>query len=183
MREINLLPPARRASLRREAITVALSHLLNSWIAGLTIAASAAVLIGGSVWTLSYLQPEATEAALAAEVAKYQKMRTEVGTTNFFLEELNMLGKERLVWSEFMSQLLAATPTGVQVRSVTGTTLTSDEQKQRQLTLNGRAEARGSLTLFQDRLRVVPGVSAVDAPSSNFLQRDNPTFQFNLKLD
>lgn len=183
MHELNLLPPDRRRSLRRQATLVSLTYLMNSLVAAAGLLVVGSFLAWGGLWFMSTTASPTTASELLLVVSDYQKLRDDIARQNLFLTNLNTISQKRLVWSQVISAFLESVPPGADIATLKGNTLVKPDKSQSlSMTISGKAVARSTLTSFGDRLRALPFVSSVDAPTTNLLLRDNPSYTFTLHL-
>ncbi|GEM_PF-2544505 len=184
MHEINLLPPLRRLTLRREVVINSLQYILSSVVyacLAVTLTAGATwALLGASTWRLSATD----QSQIGSAISEYQQLRDEIAEHNALLEYVQSLSNNRLTWTDFIADFLATIPPGVEIGGMTGSAVMQGTMPQEVIfTFNGQAAARGGLTLFADRLRLLKGVTQVVAPNSNLIKRENPLYQFTIHLD
>ncbi len=95
---------------------------------------------------------------------------------NALIAEMQSHQAERLEWSALLPDLLAALPAGTEMNHLSG------ERDSHRLTLQGRASARSTLTVLENKLKALPWVKSVEAPRANLLERVGPEFTFTLSL-
>lgn len=195
MREINLLPPHRRQSLQREVVAISLSRFLNSLIVAIGLVGGSGIVVIIGLWVYATSLSVASDAELEQTITTYQELRDGIASQNLFLTEVHAQAATRVVWSDFASSVLTVVPAGADVTGFSGLsplsvgTATAEEEgvdettEAPTFTLSGRAVARSVLTVFTDRLKGIKGVTAVEAPNSNLLHRENPEYTYTLKLD
>lgn len=182
-REINLLPPERRRRLRNESMAVSLTDIIHSVNNGLLLM----TLIGGailaSMWLFAVADTPTTEGELKQVVDNYQVLRDSVAEENAVLEHLASLGQERIVWSEVLRDFFAVTPPGITLHRLDGElSFMEGAVSAGGLTFSGQAVTRSTLTVYKNRLQEQPWVKRVDSPTSNLLERNNPSFQLSVAL-
>lgn len=183
MHELNLLPAPRRLTLRREVAVHSLIYFLSSVSLGAGIATGVGVLILLGLMSYAW-RLNAAGVHVEQAVAEYQVLREEIAEKNVLLNYIHGLSTNRFAWGTFLTDLLATTPAGIEIGSVSGSSIVRDNKTNDVLLiLNGQAAARGTLTIFADRLRLLPGVTQVDAPNSNLIKRENPLYRFTIHLD
>lgn len=183
LHEINLLPPPRRRSLQREVtlrlLLRVLTTLLQSTIALGTI--GLIILIG--LMSVSWRLTATSQTQVAAVVADYQKLRDKIAENNILLQYVQGLSENRHEWSVLLADLMRIVPSGVEVSSLSGTSTVRDNtMNDVTLNIHGQALSRGTLIIFANRLSGLKGVTAIDAPNSNLIRRDNPLYRFTLHL-
>ncbi|MEX1997970.1 MAG: hypothetical protein WEA04_04860 [Candidatus Andersenbacteria bacterium] len=183
MREINLLPPSRRQSLRREVTLASIGRFLSSLMVGLGMLTVGAVLAMIGLWIFFYTVAATNNVEFERTIAQYRELRDGIAEQNIFLNYIYGLGTGRQVWSDFLPGLFTSIPPGVEIATMSGRSVINEEGVvESTFTVSGRAAARSTLTIFADRLRLLPDVAQVDAPSSNLIQRENPLYRFTLQL-
>jgi len=182
MREINLLPPHRRRTLRREMILLTLSQLLSTLLSALVL-----VTIGGLtaivvLWGAGLQAGQSTDVEFQATVLKYRELRDQVSQQNDLLKYVHTLGVERVVWSTLLRELFTVVPPGATISTMSVPFNTDQAEKKYLLSIAGQAQARSTLTIFAERLRGLSQVAQVESPNTNLLIRDNPTYRFVLTI-
>jgi len=175
-KQINLLPLARRRRLARQFFERALLRFVKSaWLAlgTVTVAAVVAIVL---LQVLGSLLFRSVGNELDDAVVTYRVETKSIVEQNKLIKEMDKLQQERLVWSELFDDVLTALPPGTKLKDING----SVESKQ--IVVAGEAVARSSLVVLQEKLANLPWVASVDAPHSNLLERDNPSFTFLIKL-
>lgn len=184
MHEINLLPPERRQSLRREVTINSLLYTLSS----LTFAVLAMTAVAAACWaglTVYGWRLEATgQEQVDTTITEYQQLRDQIAERNQLLEYIQGISANRLSWADLVADVLTTVPPGIEIGGITGTAaLQGNTINEALFTMSGQAAVRSGLIIFADRLRLVPGVTAVDAPNSNLIKRENPLYRFNIHVD
>src|SRR3989344_3721948 len=140
MREINLLPPARPQTLRREVTINSLLYTLTSfWYALVVVTVCGAFLWGGLgayAWRL-----EATgQEQVTATIMEYQQLRDQIAEQNLQLEYVQGLSSNRLAWADFLTDFLATVPPGIEIGGLTGSSVVRGNTVNDVIfTLNGQA--------------------------------------------
>lgn len=183
LREINLLPPARRRLLRRQLVLTSLGAFCYSVLMGASVVAVAPLVVSGisAIAPLTITAPSAAE--LAQAVTQYRALRDTIAEQNAFLESLTTIQDHRIVWSTELERLLKLTPSQVTVEEITVTT--KDEAgviSSAWITLRGHAINRNALTIFERQLRAQAGVVDVQSPTSNLLERTNPPYELTIVI-
>jgi Tfp pilus assembly protein PilN len=185
MREINLLPPARRKALQRESLLVTLGAFVDSIIMGLSIMTLVVILLSGMSWILSLQAASATSNELSVVVGEYFSLRQEVTKQNSYLASITDLGKKRIIWSEFLHNFNKIVPQGITINSISGRASVGDNNGQpsnAQCSIGGEATNRDVLLAFQNAVRAMPSVGNIVSPLTNILSRLNPTYQMDIVL-
>lgn len=183
-REINLLPPARRSRLRRESVAVSLTDIGQGINTGLLLMTLIGVAIIFSIWLFSVASTPTTEEELNQVVARAHELRDTVAEKNAVYERLANIGEKRVVWSNVLHDLLAATLPGVTVHQLSGKLgLEEGAVNSGTLSLSGGAITRGTLIKYEEKLRNLTWAREVTAPSSNLLERTSPTWQFSVVVE
>lgn len=183
LQEINLLPPERRRRVRNESIAVSVTDIVRSINLGLFLISLLGGAILASVWLYQVATTATTEEELALVVEEYQTLRDRIAEQNAVLERLASLGRQRIVWSEVLTDFFAITPTGITLNRMNGQLVFTDGAVTNgTFNFGGQAVTRTSLTTYEDRLKGMKRVVQVDSPTSNLLERTNPPFQFNVTL-
>lgn len=174
--ELNLLPPGRRHVLTRQLVWQSMGRALSSLSLGLLLLTIVGGVIGGSlqlaVW--SYSQKGQTE--LDRAVARYTELRDAIAEQNAVLVEMSKLSNQRIIWSHLVQSLITSFPSGIALKNITA------EASTRKLSFGGVAVARNTLIVLTERLKLLPWVAEVNAPLSNLVQKENPTFQIDLGI-
>ena len=183
LQEINLLPPERRRRVRNESIAVSVTVIIKSINAGLLLMTTFSIAIVLSILLYSWAATPTTQEELNKTVDEYQALRDKVAEENAVLERLEGLGHHRIIWSDMLAEFFRVTPPGITLNRLGGAAIFGEGVvTSGTLTFMGQAITRTSLTVYEDRLKTLPGVTQVNAPASNLLERTNPTFQFNLTV-
>lgn len=175
-KEINLLPPDRRRFLFRRYLERVTLHFLGTVIAGLCI-----MTVGGGL-TIVILRGVAAstsdqvQAELMQHVTEFKRIREEVARSNKLYQTMGKLHSERTVWSSLLPSFFEALPPGTVID------ILAAENSSQKITVGGKAAARSTLVVLEERLQALPWVQSVDSPTSNLLVRDNPVFSLILKL-
>jgi Tfp pilus assembly protein PilN len=181
--EINLLPPERRRLVRNESIAVSIINIVKSMNAGLLLMTVLALVMVGAVWLYSWAATPTTQEELNQAVDQYQTLRDRIAQENVVLERLEEVGQKRIAWSEMLIDFFATTPPGVTLSRLGGDVVFADGVvASGTLNFAGQAATRNALTIYEERLRSLPGVRQVNSPTSNLLERTNPLFQFTLTV-
>ncbi len=183
MHEINLLPPARRQSLRSEVALLSFARFLSTLIVALGTLSGAGLLVAAVLWIFGLTTTGAASDELKQNIAAYQQLRDTIAAQSVFVTTVHTLSQERIVWADFLEKFFAVVPPGVEITAMGGTLdLAGSHLRDVHFSVSGQAVARSTLTVFQDRLQSLPQVQAVEAPSSNLILRDNPLYRFTLTL-
>lgn len=181
--EINLLPPDRRRRARNESLAVSVTRIVKSINIGLLLLTTLAGAFVAALWVYSLAARPTTEAELTGVVDEYQALRDRVAEENAVLARLESLGRRRLVWSEVLQDFFAITPPGITLSHLDGAlTFVDGEITAGGLTFGGQAVTRNSLKVYEEKMKGLAGVQQVNSPTSNLLERNNPSFQFSLVL-
>lgn len=184
IREINLLPPDRRRRLRRESVAVSLADIGQGINTGLLLVTLIGVAIIFSIWLFSVASTPTTKEELNQVVVRAQQLRDTVAEKNAVYERLADIGQTRVVWSNVLHDLLAATLPGVTVHQLSGKLgLEEGAVNSGTLSFSGGAITRGTLIKYEEQLRSLPWAREVTAPSSNLLERTSPTWQFGVVVE
>lgn len=186
MHEINLLPPQRRQSLQRTTLLIAINKFLASllWAIGVVTAGGVTAIV--CFWILSIIASGSTQSELQLTLQQYRAAQTQQNQQAAFLSFVQNLGQNRLLWSDLLKDFFVSVPPGVTISSLSGQlddkdkTPTGTTKPSGQILFGGQAVARSTLTIFADRLRLIPEVSNVEAPNANLIERDNPQYTFKL---
>ncbi len=175
-RHLNLLPVERREHLRRGALLVSSVRIVKTLLMGLGVMSGGAVLIGLSLWGLTFTYASSGSSELEQQVGAYVQLKDIIARQNQVLNQVNRLGSERLVWSDYLGGFLSEVPPGTTINILTADTTSG------MVTFSGEALTRNSLVVFEERLSQLEWVASVAAPRQNLLQRSNPEYSFELKL-
>lgn len=176
-RQLNLLPPGRRLGLRQEILLSAIIHFLHEGAVGLVMLAALAGLTAVGMWVSSFLVGQTAESELAQQVASYHEIKGEIKSQNALMEFIDGQMGGRLVWSDLIPSLLATVPPNVTID-----TLRVDRDTAT-VSFSGTAQARSSLVVFEQRLRLLPWVVDITAPRTNLLGRVNAAYTFSLTTE
>lgn len=176
-RQLNLLPPGRRLGLRQEILLSAIIHFLHEGAVGLVMLAALAGLTAVGMWVSSFLVGQTAESELAQQVASYHEIKGEIEGQNALMEFIDGQMGGRLVWSNLIPSLLATVPPNVTID-----TLRVDRDTAT-VSFSGTAQARSSLVVFEQRLRLLPWVVDMTAPRTNLLDRVNAAYTFSLTTE
>lgn len=135
-----------------------------------------------SLWILSVAAESTTTIELQAEVANYKSIRKEVAQQRALLEQVYGVAENRVVWADVFEQLLKTVPSGVQMTAFTGQSEISDDETMASLVIRGQAVTRNVLKAFESRLQNIVLVTGIESPTSNLLDRENPTFELKLLI-
>ncbi len=177
MRELNLLPPDRRHQLSQQLVLNSLVHFLHSLVLGLGLVTLVGVTLGITFQVLEAYLSTQTTGALASQVKRYQDVRTQIAKENEMLSFMASTSQGRVLWSAFFPDIFSTLPPGTKVGGMSGNLL-----PQPHLSFAGESTSRASLVVLQDRLQQLSWAQSVSAPSSNLLQRVNPTYTFDVLL-
>lgn len=177
IRELNLLPPARRRYLAQQLMLNAAVRFLHSVNLSLGIVTAAGLTAIVILQILVTLLSSATTTILADEVKNYQELRTKIAKQNENLSAMAKLSKDQTVWSEIFADLFSTMPPGTKMSSISG-----EANVITKISFSGQAFSRSALVVLQDRLQNLPWVKEVQAPNSNLLERVNPTYTFDVIL-
>lgn len=175
-RELNLLPPQRRLTLKRELLLTAVVRFANSVLLGVSVITVCGLAVGVVLWVMTQAA-STTDAEVLLNIRRFSELRSIVGRDNAFLATLHRVDTERVLWSALVRDLLAVVPPGVTVTSLAA------DAAGKQIVLSGSAPTRSTLIVFEDRLHLLPWVVSVEAPHENLLQRENPAFRFSMVID
>lgn len=176
-RWLNLLPPGRRLGLRQEILLSAITRFLRDVAMGLIMLAVLAGLTAVGMWISSLLVGQTAESELAQQVASYHEIKGKIESQNALMEFADNQIKERLTWSNLMPSLLATVPPDVTIDTLRVDMDTAT------VSFSGTAQARSSLVVFEQRLRLLPWVVDMTAPRTNLLDRVNAVYTFSLTIE
>lgn len=175
-KEINLLPLPRRRQLARRFFERALRRFCTSLLLGLLLVSITGVTVfAGLRLATSWLYPSAG-AALEKAVVDYRSETRVIQEQNALIAAMQSHHEERLEWSVLLPDLFASFPAGTEVNHVTA------DRESRRLTFQGRASARSTLAVLENKLKNLPWVKSIEAPRTNLLERVSPEFTFTLGL-
>ena len=176
MREINLLPPTRRSKLKKQWLRHAVLQLLHHFQIALGVVTILGFIVGGILQVLLLFTPTSAENALATLVNQYQREKQEIVQKNLILQELATTATSRIVWSDNISELLAAIPPGTSIRAMRSAGSSPS------LTFSGTSVNRNSLIILQTRLEQFSWAQTVTSPLQNLLDRENPEYSFTITV-
>lgn len=170
MREINLLPLARKKTLQQEESLLLLTRLV--W----WVAIGMVVITVGGLGLLAFFRfvPRSTDVATPVE-QQLREVRSELRTGQLLLEWIQRHDVQRVVWSQRLPELLSRLPQNVAVHYL-------EANGSQQLVIGGLASHRSVLTSLREKLDSLAWVANVEAPLSNLLVADNPSFRFTVHL-
>jgi Tfp pilus assembly protein PilN len=177
MRQLNLLPPRRRENLRREFLLAAGRRFTASVVGGLLLVSLGGLVAIGLMMVLSALDQRSGEDELAESVQQYRQIRAEIAASNRLIATIDELGKDRIVWSDLIAEVLSAVPAGATVESL------QIDGRNALFTFSGVAPSRTSLVEFEERLRQLSWAGSIDAPRDNLLKAVNPDYRFSIQVD
>lgn len=175
-KEINLLPLRRRRQLARAFWERQLRHFLVSLLWGAVLLTVAAVSAGVGLSVSSAILFPQVRDELEQAIIDYRKETKSIQARNALVTEMQTAHTERIAWSERLPEMLAILPAGTTLEDMSGVLAG------RELTIAGRAAARSTVVVLEEKLRALSGVKAVEAPHSNLLERTGPEFRFQIKL-
>lgn len=175
-RHLNLLPIERREHLRRGALLVSSVRIVRTILVGLSVLSMGAILIGASLWGLTFTYASSGDLELEQGVSDYQKLKEVITEQNQLLSTVDGLDRDRLVWSDYLSVFLDEVPPGTTIATLSADTTSG------QVIFSGEALSRNALVVFEERLNQLDWVGTVTAPRQNLLQKSNPEYSFELKL-
>ncbi len=175
---LNLLPVERRTLLERNTIITAGLRLMKTLLLALFILTAGGAGLGATMQILSSQKEKENEAELEQQVKYYIEWRNTVTKKNTTLQTIDRLGKERRVWSEWLTELLSAIPPSAHLESAHGGTAANETT----LVINGQTDTRNTLVDLDSALKSLPWIASVDAPLANLVPRFNPTYTFTLHL-
>lgn len=177
MHEINLLPPSRRKTLKKQWLRHASLQFLNHIIVALGVVTVLGIATGGVLQVLVLVTPTSAESVLSSLVGQYQTARQEILQKNLVLREISATTTSRVVWSDTLSELLSAIPPGTNVRSI------QSIGNPPKLTFAGTSVNRNSLIILQTRLQQFSWAKEVTSPLQNLLDKENPEYSFAIIID
>lgn len=184
MKDINLLPPSRRSLLHRESLLIAAQSFLNSLLLGLALLTCVGIMLAAALWIMSFNAARTTESQFIVVRDEYKKMKDSVTQQNQFFSRIEQSGSKRIVWSDALQAVLKAVPAGVAIETASAVAVMKNNVPQSAtLILKGRAVTRSTLTVMESKLRSLPNVAQVQSPTTNLLDRNNPSFEFNLSIN
>lgn len=183
MQEINLLPPERRKLLRNESIAISLHGFLKSINAGLMLLTVIGVALIVGLMIMSYAAARTTSQELQAMVDEYQNLRDIIAEQNKVFEYVAAVGRDRIVWSTIIRDFVGVVPPGVQIHTLAGRTVFAEGAvSSAQISFKGQAITRSTLVIYEERLKALESVISLTSPTSNLLERNNPTFEFDIDI-
>jgi len=172
-RELNLLPESRQVSLRRQRLIAGMRSL------SLTIFLGALFLTGtgGGVWAWAeWMTRNIDISVLDSDVENYKRLQASVESYNGRLGEINLLDRERIVWSRVTRDLLEVVPAGITINRV------SVNEEIGVIVLGGVAVNRIALIAWEEALKNLSWAEEVEAPNRNLLERTNSLYEFSIKI-
>lgn len=176
VRHLNLLPPERRARLRRGAFVLFGVRIVRLLIVGLGVVSVGGGLLIVGMWLLTITFSGAEDAELQNKVKEYLQLRAEISEKNQLLRLVNELGRDRIIWSDQLAEFLEAIPPGTIINSLTG------DSRVGIFEFSGTALTRGALVVFEERLGQLSWAKSIAAPRQNFLKKNNPDYTFEIRL-
>lgn len=131
-----------------------------------------------TIIVLRYLESQESSVAdnnLAKATAAYANLRQAVAQKNALLETIATVADINIIWSETISDLLSAIPSGVKITSMQG-----DQGDAPFIVFSGQSPTRNSLIVLEKRLQALPWIGSVDAPNSNLIDRVNAPYEFRI---
>lgn len=175
-KEINLLPLPRRRQLARRFFEHTLLRLGISVLLGLLVVTlvGVATLVGFTIAS-SVLFP-AVRADLEQAIIDYRAETRAISERNALIADMQKQHEAHLTWSQYVPDVLKALSAGTEISELAG------DYSAKKLTLSGRAVARSSLIVLEDKLTALLWAQAVEAPVTNLLERLSPEFTFLVQL-
>jgi len=183
-KQINLLPPSRRQQLRNETVLVSLQNFFRTLNGGLLMLSIAAVLAAVLLTAALPVVDHGGSDALEATLEDYQQLRNVIIGENILYARVANTASSRLVWTDFLRELLPTLPSGVRITYLSGHS-TLDETGERtaaEVSLRGQAATRTTLVFWQNRLAELSFISDVVSPTSNLLDRVDLDYALTLVL-
>lgn len=175
-RHLNLLPIERREHLRRGALLVSGVRIVRTILLGLGVMSAGAAMIGASLWGLTFTFASSGNMELERQVGEYMKLKELIRQQNLLLSTVDGLGRNRVIWSDYLSGFLAEVPPGTTINTLSADTTSG------KVNFAGEALSRNALVVFEERLGQLEWVGSVTAPRQNLLQKDNPEYSFEIQL-
>src|SRR5690348_3207962 len=116
LRELNLLPPARRTFLAQQVVLNAVVRFLRSLNIGLGIMTGVGVAAIVVLQLLVTFLSGSTTVLLAGEVKHYQDLRTQIAKQNQNLSQMVTLSNAQIVWSSLLPDLLGTMAPGTHIQ-------------------------------------------------------------------
>lgn len=177
-RELNLLPPSRRKLLDNKLML----SIVNRFMRMIVISLASVVIVG--LFTIAVLQgmiftsSSLVEDNLQTNIARYQQVREEIAKKNETIKIMHAVSSDRIVWSAYFQDLFQVLPPNTTVTRIAGSSVDKNR-----IEFVGTAVTRNSLIVLEDRLSDLNWVGEIIAPRSNLLDRDNPTYRFDILLN
>lgn len=177
MRQLNLLPRERRRALRRALTLDAVTNLVRSLFWSLLLVTVVGLAAGGGLAFVSWWEGQAGLSVFEHRMAEYTRAQQAVAQRNQLIEAIDRLGRERMVWSGVLQQLLPVLPPGATIETL------QLDAAERSVVVAGAAATRAEVVILEDRLRGQPWVAGLEAPRGNLLAKENAPYTFTLSID
>lgn len=169
---LNLLPTGKKNRLEYLTNFLWMKDILELII--LTLAVLGIILIW-SWMTLEQQFGDLVASAVTLDRASFSYNK-DVGEINKLVKDINAAGKN---YSEVVPKLLeivATSPNDIKINSL------QIDKRSQILTIQGSAQTRNGLLKYQDLLKSLSWIEAVETPASQLFQKENINFEFKTKL-
>lgn len=178
MLRLNLLPPQEKKELELAEI----GHWFISFFGLILVILMIFSLLLFSTYAYLSILVKAQNELIAIEqsnveiVGQVKQIEEKIKQTNQNLSQIYHLQKDFVCWSPILEELARTVPQGIYLTNFSYQALTN------QVNLNGRAETREQLLIFQQTLKENPQFIELEAPLSNLLKQRDIDFSFSFKL-
>lgn len=176
MINLNLLPPAEKKELELIRTGFKLRGFILCFFVSLIIFI---IFLTNTLLCLSILlkaQNELVEIRQSDKRNQYLlEMEDKIKEINFEMERIVQKQKELFLWTPLLEDLAKIVPRGVVLTGV------SYSPSNKRISLNGLAESRENVLLFQEALEKNKSCAEVEAPLSNLLKQKEINFTFTFK--
>lgn len=175
--QLNLLPPKRKEQQRGKTYLLAITKNLKMLAVTLGSFTLGTILLITGIWLLIFFADNSKDEELQQEITAYVKLKKEINNKNERLKIVRKLGERRVVWSDLLLELMEIIPPNTTISSLDVSTDTGI------LKFSGKAPNRNTLVILEDKLNQLSWVQEVFASQSNYLKRQNPDYEFKLRID
>lgn len=165
MSTINLIPPQIKSAENNKKI---FSLVFSAFFVLILVT----VITYGALFTINYLtknETAETNERLAEESAKLknlEQVEKDVNEINAKLQKISSLQKDRILWSQVLTDINHDTPEQLVIDSFTATT------KDKKVTINGSGETRRDIVKLQEKLNTSNFFTNITFNTSNFAESE-----------
>ncbi len=171
--DINLLSP----EIKRQRMRSLYAHRGHRlfWVTLLGLGSLYAAY-GGAWWILT--EHKRVLANTSTQIEGNGMIKAEVRSLNEFLRAVHNHFQSYPAWAPLIEEALAATPTTIRITALSLNTALSGAEPT--LVLKGTSASRAVIIEYEQKLRGLPSVAALEAPLQNLASGDSNTFSFTI---